>query len=147
MTKTIKLVILLGLVGFLIYMFVKNNNNENFKAVEGFDDHEGEEKDNEENEVEAVQENNQPLDSNDLLPVRGSDEENIFDDPQGDLAIDQQNLVTTDKYSIGVNTVGQSLRNASYDIRSAPANPKNTVSPWLQSTIEPDINIKNLMDC
>lgn len=40
---------------------------------------------------------------------------------------------------IGVNTVGSSLRNASWDLRSEPPNPQVTVSPWLQSTIEPDI--------
>ena len=40
---------------------------------------------------------------------------------------------------IGVNTVGQSMRNASWDLRSEPPNPQKQVSPWLQSTIEPDI--------
>lgn len=43
---------------------------------------------------------------------------------------------------IGVNTIGTSLRNPSHDIRGAPPNPKYIVSPWLQSSIEPDINIK-----
>jgi len=43
---------------------------------------------------------------------------------------------------IGVNTVGQSLRNASYDLRSEPANPQVAVSPWFNSTIEPDTNRK-----
>jgi hypothetical protein len=41
---------------------------------------------------------------------------------------------------IGVNTVGQSLRNASWDLRSEPPNPQQQVSPWMQSTIEPDVN-------
>lgn len=41
---------------------------------------------------------------------------------------------------IGVNTVGQSLRNASWDLRSEPPNPQVSVSPWLNSTIEPDTN-------
>ena len=49
-------------------------------------------------------------------------------------------------YHVGVNTVGQSLKNPSYDLRAAPACPKFTVSPWGQSTIEPDFNIKNLME-
>lgn len=40
---------------------------------------------------------------------------------------------------VGVNTVGQSLRNASWDLRSEPANPQVQVSPWSQSTIEPDL--------
>jgi len=42
----------------------------------------------------------------------------------------------------GVNTIGVTLRNASHDLRGNIACPKFTVSPWLQSSIEPDINIK-----
>ena len=40
---------------------------------------------------------------------------------------------------IGVNTVGQSLRNSSWDLRSEPPNPQVAVSPWMQSTIEPEL--------
>ena len=40
---------------------------------------------------------------------------------------------------IGVNTVGQSLRNASWDLRSEVPNPQVQVSPWSQSTISPDL--------
>jgi len=39
---------------------------------------------------------------------------------------------------IGINTVGSSLRNANYDIRSEPANPRVNVGPWNQSTIDTD---------
>ncbi|MFY8110074.1 MAG: DUF7306 family protein [Bacteroidia bacterium] len=41
-------------------------------------------------------------------------------------------------YHIGIDTVGQSLRNANLQIRSEPANPKMNVGPWNQSTIEGD---------
>jgi hypothetical protein len=41
---------------------------------------------------------------------------------------------------IGVNTVGQSLRNANYQLRSEPANPQVPVSVFNMSTIEPDVN-------
>jgi len=40
---------------------------------------------------------------------------------------------------IGVNTQGGSLRNPNLDIRSAPAIDKKEVSPWLNSTIDPDL--------
>ena len=40
---------------------------------------------------------------------------------------------------IGVNTVGQSLRNSSWDLRSEPPNPQVAVSPWMQITIEPEL--------
>ena len=41
---------------------------------------------------------------------------------------------------IGVNTVGQTLRNANYQLRSEPANPQVPVSVFNNSTIEPDVN-------
>lgn len=41
-------------------------------------------------------------------------------------------------HHIGINTVGQSLRNANYNFRSEPPNPQVQVAPWLQSTIGPD---------
>ncbi len=41
-------------------------------------------------------------------------------------------------YHIGIDTIGQSLRNANLQIRSEPPNPQLSVGPWNQSTIEPD---------
>jgi hypothetical protein len=41
---------------------------------------------------------------------------------------------------IGVNTVGQSLRNANLQLRSEPPNPQVPVSVFNNSTIEPDVN-------
>lgn len=41
---------------------------------------------------------------------------------------------------IGIDTVGQTLRNANLQLRSEPANPRVMVSPWLNSTIESDTN-------
>lgn len=45
---------------------------------------------------------------------------------------------------IGINTVGQSLRNANYQLRSEPANPQVPVSVFYNSTIEPDVNRRDL---
>ena len=47
-------------------------------------------------------------------------------------------------YHIGINTVGQTLRNANRQLRSEPLNPQVPVSPWLQTTIEPDTNRRPL---
>ena len=47
-------------------------------------------------------------------------------------------------HHVGVDTVGQSLRNANLQIRSEPANPQVKVSPWQQTTIEPDTNRRPL---
>ena len=59
--------------------------------------------------------------------------------PQGSGDIAGKNFLNAGAL-IGVNTVGQSLRNASWDLRSEPPNPQVNVSPWLNSTIEPDVN-------
>jgi len=45
---------------------------------------------------------------------------------------------------IGVNTVGQSLRNANLQVRSEPPNPQVPVSIFNQSTIAPDISHRPL---
>jgi hypothetical protein len=39
---------------------------------------------------------------------------------------------------IGINTVGQSLRNANQQLRSDPPVPQLNVGPWNNTTIEPD---------
>jgi hypothetical protein len=41
-------------------------------------------------------------------------------------------------YHIGIDTVGQTLRNANLQIRSEPPNPQINTGPWNLSTIEPD---------
>jgi len=47
-------------------------------------------------------------------------------------------------HHIGINTVGQTLRNANLQLRSEPPCPQVLVSPWNQTTIEPDVNRKPL---
>ena len=42
-------------------------------------------------------------------------------------------------YHIGLDTIGQSLRNANLQLRSDPIIPKVDVGPWNQTTIEPDL--------
>lgn len=42
-------------------------------------------------------------------------------------------------YHIGLDTIGQTLRNANYQLRSDPYIPKSEVGPWNQSTIEADL--------
>jgi hypothetical protein len=45
---------------------------------------------------------------------------------------------------IGINTVGQSLRNANWQLRSEPPNPQVPVSVFYQTTIDPDVNRRTL---
>ena len=63
--------------------------------------------------------------------------------PSGQGELGDQNFLTSG-YHVGVNTVGQSLRNANRQLRSEPPNPQVKVSPWLQTTIDPDINRRPL---
>jgi hypothetical protein len=49
-------------------------------------------------------------------------------------------------FNIGINTIGQSLRNANLNLRAEPPNPRTMVSPWLNSTIDIDLQRKSLGD-
>jgi len=59
--------------------------------------------------------------------------------PAGQGELGDQNFLTAGHH-VGVNTVGQTLRNANRQLRSEPPNPQVKVSPWLQTTIEADTN-------
>ena len=54
-----------------------------------------------------------------------------------------QNFLTAG-YHVGINTVGTSLRNGNMQLRSEPINPQIKVSPWNQTTIQPDLNRRPL---
>lgn len=60
------------------------------------------------------------------------------------ISVKNRHLINVTK-PIGINTIGTSLKNASWDIRGTPSCPKQVISPWLQSSIEADINLKPLM--
>jgi len=96
-------------------------------------------------DVIDLQKNNvKNYNSKDYLPKEVNDDWFNTDFSQAKYKMNDDKLINTDKYIIGINTVGQSLKNASYDIRGAVNVPKYTVSPWNNSTIEPDYNIKPL---
>lgn len=60
------------------------------------------------------------------------------------ISVKNRHLINITK-PIGVNSIGTSLKIANYDLRSAPVCPKFVVSPWGNSSVEPDINLKPLM--
>ena len=47
-------------------------------------------------------------------------------------------------FHVGVNTVGQSLRNANRNLRAEPPNPRVQVSPWMNTTIDEDLTRRPL---
>jgi len=61
--------------------------------------------------------------------------------PSGEGSLKDRNFLQSG-YHIGINTVGQTLRNANLQLRSEPPCPQVKVSPWLQATIEPDLGRK-----
>jgi hypothetical protein len=88
------------------------------------------------------------LTAKDLLPKSTKDD--WFDMPYDNkqmMRIENENLLagTATQARIGIDTQGQTLKNASHDLRAAPPNPKFNVGPWFISTIEPDYNIKPIM--
>lgn len=84
----------------------------------------------------------QQLSADELLP---SDNSSLWAqvNPAGEGSLKDRNFLQSG-YHIGINTVGQTLRNANQQLRSEPPNPQVKVSPWLQSTIEPDVGRKPL---
>lgn len=113
-----------------------SDNNEDFKKI-----------DNTLQEQEQQNGNNLPtvngypkdqLMPSELLPMDSNSKwAQVNPTGQGDLK--DQNFLNAG-YHLGTNTVGQSLRNANLQLRSDPPNPQMSVSPWMQSTIEPDTN-------
>lgn len=53
-------------------------------------------------------------------------------------ALQGQNFLEVSK-QLGVDTQGSSMRNANYQLRADPPNPRSTVGPWSNSTIEADL--------
>jgi len=83
------------------------------------------------------------LTGEDLLPKDAANSKWAQMNPAGQGDVRDQNFLTAG-YHIGINTVGQTRRNANYQLRSDPPNPQVPVSPWNISTIEPDLNRRPL---
>lgn len=76
------------------------------------------------------------LSAQDLLP---KDESSAWAqvNPCGSGSLKNMNFLQAGHH-IGISTVGSSLKNPNYQLRSEPLNPQNVVSPWLQSTYSGD---------
>jgi len=76
------------------------------------------------------------VDPKDLLP-RDNNSEFSKLNPTGAGDLSNVSLLKAGHH-VGINTVGQSLRNANLQLRSEPPNPKMEVGPWNQTTISGD---------
>lgn len=77
------------------------------------------------------------LTAEDLLPKDAANSKWAEVNPAGQGDVADRNFLSAGHH-LGVDTIGQSLRNPNYQLRSDPPNPKLTVGPWNQSTIEFD---------
>ena len=87
----------------------------------------------------------EPLTPKDLLPKNQAAADFEKQNPDGEGILKGVNYLDA-TYHVGVNTVGQSLRNANLNLRAEPPNPRVAVSPWLNSTIDTDLSRKALGD-
>lgn len=77
-----------------------------------------------------------------LLPVEDVSEVGWFED-HPPVNVKNSHIINIYR-QVGVNTQGSSRKNASLDLRGTPANPKTIISPFLNTSIDPDVNIKGL---
>ena len=83
------------------------------------------------------------LSAEDLLPKDAANSQFAQVNPAGQGDADSRNHLTAG-YTLGVNSIGNSLRNANRQLRSEPPNPQLKVSPWMNTTIGPDLGRRPL---
>lgn len=81
------------------------------------------------------------FDVNQYLPK--NEKSDWWDNVEVPIDVKNRHLINLNR-PIGVNTIGSSNRNSSYDIRGEPPNPKFVVSPWGNSSIDPKVPFKPL---
>lgn len=79
----------------------------------------------------------EPVKPEELLPAESEADEWARANPKGEGSLELKNF-TEAAFHIGVDTQGNSLRNANLQIRSEPPNPIKPVSIFNNSTIGPD---------
>ena len=79
----------------------------------------------------------QQLTQKDLLPLDQENSTWAKLNPRPNGWLEGQSFLNAG-YHLGLNTVGQTRKNANYQLRSEPPNPQTVVGPWNQSQIDPD---------
>lgn len=83
------------------------------------------------------------LTSKDLLPKDAADSKWAQMNPSTGASIYDGAFLNSGFWT-GINSKNGNLRNANLQLRSDPPNPTQPVSPWLQSTIQPDTTHREL---
>jgi hypothetical protein len=81
--------------------------------------------------------------ADDLLPKDAANSKWAQVNPAGQGSVGDQNFLSAG-FHVGVDTQMSSLKIANYDLRPSPVIEQKQVSPWNQSTVMPDLSIKNL---
>jgi len=134
LVKNTVILVLVVVVSYILWnKFGSNNTTNYYETIEQM---------NKKKSVTAANMNNpvkeyQPVtNSNQLLPKDTNSEWNTLN-PSGTGELSNINLLKSG-WQIGIDTVGQTLRNANLQLRSEPPNPQISVGPWNNSTITPD---------
>ena len=83
------------------------------------------------------------LTADDLLPKDAANSKWAQMNPAGQGDVQGVNFLSS-SWQSGVDTIGSSLKNASHDLRSEFPNPQLTVSPWMNTSITPNLLRKPL---
>lgn len=83
------------------------------------------------------------LTAEDLLPKDAANSKWSQVNPAGQGSVKDQNFLQAG-YHVGLNTTQGTMKNANLQLRSDPVAPKSLVSPWLNSSYEPDVMRKPL---
>lgn len=83
------------------------------------------------------------LTADDLLPKDAANSKWSQVNPAGQGSVKDQNFLQAG-YHVGLNTTQGTMKNANLQLRSDPPAPKMLVSPWLNSSYEPDLLRKPL---
>ena len=157
-SNILKIALIVGIAVILIYLIQKNckidlpiindgelnDNDEDMQIVEPFAEVAEEkpvakeETQKDKTLAEGIAPRKQ-LKAAELLPKDGEANAWAKVNPKGKGSLAFKNFIEAG-YHLGINTVGQSLRNANLQIRSEPSNPQVPVSIWMNSTISPDSN-------
>lgn len=128
----------------LVFRNNEYNTNGNFKGFNETDqtygganlnDSKSNEPKSQQEKIMSLYNSNEYLPNNNLLDKKLTKGFQILDNP---VAVSNPNLIPVLK-SIPVSSVMGSNRNSTYDIRAEPPCPKTVVSPFLNSSIMPDI--------
>lgn len=117
-----------------------SGEDSDFLAV-SYDDPETEAKASQKNVEECFPKDK--LTAEDLLPKDAANSKWSQVNPAGQGSVKDQNFLQAG-YHVGLNTTQGTMKNANLQLRSDPVAPKMLVSPWLNSSYEPDVMRKPL---